>query len=298
MVFDTLFDLRNPIREQIVVRNGKADKQNLMFSAHEKRVYFGGTAGNIAYGTSLLRGDAYVVSAVGRDFADYAKHLRKPGLVLRIFTDRDSYTATFYGMSDPLREQIGIFQGNAYHKHADNLSLHSLLRKSDWRDIAVGIFAAGTARSIVKQLAEFRRSARNDALAIFDPGQMLMIDFDTSAIEKALKLSHILILNDTELSHLRNHFGFRLERIFALGIKYVIETRGADGSTLHESNKRTDVKSIRVKKVVDPTGAGDAYRAGLINGLLDGKSIVESMKIGSKLGALCVQHQGGQTYKI
>ena len=239
-----------------------------------------------------------MVSVVGRDFADYAKHLRRPGLVPRLLVDKESYTATFYGMSDPLREQIGIFQGNAYHKHADNLSLHRLLKKSDWRDIAVGIFAAGTARSIVKQLGEFRRDAPKDALAIFDPGQMLMIDFDESSIARALKFSHILILNDTELSHLRNHFGFTLERIFALGVKYVIETRGADGSSLHEPDKRTDVKTLKVKKVVDPTGAGDAYRAGLIHGLLSGKNMKEAMRLGSRLGSLCVAHLGGQTYKI
>ncbi|MES2060112.1 MAG: PfkB family carbohydrate kinase [Patescibacteria group bacterium] len=298
LVFDTLFDLANPIRDQIIVKDGKADKQNLMFGAMEKRVYFGGTAGNIAYGISLLGSSAIVASVVGKDFGDYRGQLKKKGLESRIFLDNSGYTATFYGMSDPNREQIGIFQGNAYHKHVDRLPLSKLLRDSDWKNIGIGIFAAGTAKSISKNIKEFKKRAPKDAIAIFDPGQMLMIDFTESTIAESLKYADMIIVNDAELFHLKNHFGFTLEKIFSLGPKYVIETRGADGSVLHEAHKKTEVKSLKVKKVVDPTGAGDAYRAGLISGMLAGKSIEESMKIGAKLGAACVKHSGGQTYAI
>lgn len=297
LVFDTLFDLRNSIRDQIVVKDGKADKQNLMFGAKEKKIYFGGTAGNVAYGMGLLGGKAVVASIVGKDFGDYAKHLRKRGLEARIYTDKDSYTATFYGMSDPSREQIGIFQGNAYHKHVDTLPLSKLLKKSDWKDISIGIFSPGTAVSITRGLSEFRKKCPA-SLAIFDPGQMLMIDFSEKLLQNAFKNSDMLILNDTELSHLKNHFGFTLEKIFSLGTKYVLETRGAEGSALHEANKKTEVKAFKIKKVLDPTGAGDAYRAGLIHGLLGGKTMAEAMKLGAKLGSLCVQTNGAQTYKI
>jgi adenosine kinase len=298
LVFDTLFDLSNPIRDQIVVKDGVADKQNLMFGAQEKRVYFGGTAGNIAYGTSLLKGKALIVSVVGQDFSSYAKHMKKPGLEPRLLLDKDGYTATFYGMSDPNREQIGIFQGNAYHKHINTLSLDKVLKKSDWKNIGVGIFAAGTSKSIPKELKEFKKLAPKNALTIFDPGQMLMIDFTKETIAESLKHSDILILNDTELQHLENHFGFTREIIFLAGVRYILETKGAEGSVLHEQDKKTEVKAVKVKKVVDPTGAGDAYRAGFVHGLLSGKSFEDAMKIGSKLGALCVQTSGGQAYKI
>ena len=97
---------------------------------------------------------------------------------------------------------------------------------------------------------------------------------------------------------MHNYFGFTLEKIFRGRTKYVMETRGADGSVLHEQNKKTSVRAINVKKVVDPTGAGDAYRAGLISGMLASKSMEESMRLGSRLGALCVQSEGGQTYTI
>ncbi len=297
LVFDTLFDLVNPIRDQIVIKDGKPGKQNLMFGANEKKVYFGGTAGNIAYGIASLKGKALVASVVGKDFGDYAKQLKKKGLESRILVEKDGYTATYYGMSDPNKEQVGIFQGNAYYKHVE-MPISKLLKSSDWKDIGVAIFSPGTAKSITNHLKEFRKKAPKNALAIFDPGQMLMVDFTENFLDVALSHADMLILNDTELSHLKKHFGFTLEKIFALGTKYVIETRGAEGSTLHEINKRTDIKALKVKKVVDPTGAGDAYRAGLMHGIISGKTLVESMRIGSRLGALCVQFPGGQTYKL
>ncbi len=298
LVFDTIFDLANPIRDQIIIKDGKPGKQNLMFNAHEKRIYFGGMVGNIAYGLSLLNCKALLVSALGQDCADYLKHLRRKGLEHKFIIDRDSFNATFYGLSDPNREQIGIFQGNAYYKNLDRLSLSKMLKKSDWKDIGIAIFSPGTAQSITRDITEFRKHSDTNAITIFDPGQMLMVDFTKELLKGALSHSNILILNDIELSHIKNHFGFSLEKIFLHGVKYVIETRGEDGSTLHEVNKRTDVKALKIKKVVDPTGAGDAYRAGLISGLLSAKTLVESMQIGARLGALCVQHSGAQTYKL
>jgi len=298
LVFDTLFELTTPIREQIVIKDGKAGKQNLMFNARDKEVYFGGTAGNIAYGSRLLGDSTIVASIVGRDFEEYAKHLKHGGAQVRLYRDEKSYTATYYSMTDPSSEQIGIFQGSAYHKHVEHVPLTRLLLASDWKSIGVGIFAAGTAKSIVKQLKEFRKFAPEEALAIFDPGQMLMIDFTRELVCEALRNADILVLNDTEFLHLKKKFNITLEKIFEKGTKYIIETRGAAGSVLYIEEAEFAVKAFKVKKVVDPTGAGDAFRAGLIHGLLSGLSIPDAMRIGGKLGAACVQTNGGQTYKV
>ena len=128
--------------------------------------------------------------------------------------------------------------------------------------------------------------------------KMLMINFTKELITEALRFSDMLIVNEVEMLHLKKKFGFDLEAIFLAGIKYVIETKGANGSVLYTDGYEIGVKAVKVKKVVDPTGAGDAYRAGLIHALLHGKSIPDGMRIGSQLGALCVQTSGGQTYKI
>lgn len=299
LVFDTIFDLENSIGEQIVLEKGKISKQNLMFTAKEKQVYFGGTAGNICYGLQNLDSQSIAVSVVGRDFGEYQKHLKHLGVIDRVFKDEKAYTATFYAMSDTKREQIGIFQGGAYLKHVDDLSFSRLLKSSDWSKIKVGIFSAGTAKSIVSGLREFKKNKKNNALSIFDPGQIFVWQFTKELLLEALKNSDVFIANDTEFAHLKNKFGIKIDDLFSFGLKFAIETKGGDGSVLYQPNtKPLLVKALKVKKVIDPTGAGDAYRAGLISGILEGKSLIESMKIGSKLGALCVQTLGGQTYKI
>lgn len=297
VVFDTIFSLDSSIAEQIVLSDGKVSKQNFMFSAKEKQVYFGGTAGNICYGLSRLNKQPIIVSVVGRDFGDYEKHLKHLKVVDRIFKDAKGYTSTFYAMSDPREEQIGIFQGGAYYKNVEDMSLTRLLKSSDWKNISIGVFSAGTAKSINNQLKEFKKHKNRDALAIFDPGQVLVYQFTKKLIIECLKNSDVFIANDVEFSHLKNKFGIDTKTIFEFGIKYAIETKGKDGSVLYKKNTSPVlVKALKVKKVLDPTGAGDAYRAGLISELLDGKDILESMKLASKFGALCVQTVGGQTY--
>jgi adenosine kinase len=290
--------LNGTIRDAVSVKDGKAGKQNLMFTAHEKEEYFGGTAGNIAYGLGLLKVKPVVASVVGKDFGEYYSHLKHLGAELRILKDEKGYTATFYGMTDSIHEQIGIFQPNSYGKHIEGIPLSRLLKSGDWKDIRIAIFSAGTAKSIARHIKEFRNKASKDAFVIFDPGQTLLATFTEKLLSDAIKNSDMIIVNDTEYNYLHNHFRFTLEKIWKGRTKYVIETKGADGSVLHESNKKTFVKSIKVKKVADPTGAGDAYRAGLISGMLSGKSLENSMQIGAKLGAACVKAEGGQTYTI
>lgn len=301
LVFDTIFELGSAIKDQVRVENGTAVKQNLMFTAKEKEVYFGGTAGNICYGLGLLNQNSFVLSSVGKDFASYNTWLENNKAEFRGKIDENSYTATFFGMTDTDKDQLGIFQGGAYSKHVNSLSLAKSFSDKELKRVICAIFSPGTARSIAKQISEFRK-INSDAFVILDPGQMLAIDFTKELLEKSLKSADILVLNDTEFEYLKKNFGFDIERIFALGVSYIIVTLGAEGSILYEkedeSIRETKVKSPKVKKVLDPTGAGDAYRAGIIYGIVNDLDIKESMTLASKLGAECVKHRGGQTYKI
>ena len=140
VVLDTLFDLNGNIHDQILIKNDKIGKQNLMFNAKEKQVYYGGTAGNIAYGLGLLGEKALLASIAGRDFSDYAKHIKHNGIENRIYIDENGYTATFYGMTDANKEQIGVFQGNSYYTHANSIPLARLLKQDDWAKIKIAIF--------------------------------------------------------------------------------------------------------------------------------------------------------------
>jgi adenosine kinase len=301
IVFDTIFELTSAIGDQIVIEQNTAGKQNLMFTAGEKEVYFGGTAGNIAYGLGLLKESSFVLSVTGKDSLDYKAFIKKNGGVFKGIEDKDGYTANFIGITDTKKEQIGIFQGGTYSKNVNKLKVSKYLSQKELKSIECAIFSVGTAKSISSQIQEFRK-INNDAFTIFDPGQMLMIDFTPEYIVKSLKNSDIAIFNETEFAHVKRHFGLELEDIFKLGVTYVIETKGADGSVLYELEndaiRETSVPTPKIKKVLDPTGAGDAYRAGIMYGIVNDLDIKESMKLASKMGAECVKHRGGQTYKI
>lgn len=297
VVLDTIFDLTSSIRDQITFKDGKPDRQNLMFNALDKQVYFGGTAGNIAYGLGMLGDKPLVVSVAGQDFGVYAEHLKHSGAQSRIYIDEQGYTSMFYSMIDSGQEQIGVFQGNSYHANINTMPLSRFLKQKDWNDIRVAIFSSGTAKSIVAHAREFRKNARKDALIIFDPGQMLAVDFDTTSIEQTVRVADILIVNKHEAEFLETKFGFSKSKLWELGLKYFIVTHRETGSMLHTPKGQIKVKAYRAKKFVDPTGAGDAYRAGLIHGLLEGKTIAQAMDVGARLGAKCVAYKGAQTYR-
>ncbi len=298
LVYDTIFDLRGKMQEQIVIENGKLGKQNLMFTGKEKKVYFGGTAGNIAYGLSKLGLSPYVFSVVGRDFDFYEEHLKNIGVDLKLKRDPVGFTSTFYAMTDDNREQIGIYQGGCADKHLNSLLLKNCLSEQEIKNIKIAIFSPGTAKSITKQMVEFRKINKT-ATVIFDPGQMVAIDFTPELLKIAFRNCDIGIFNDIECNTLHNKHGFDLKKIFSLGVKYVVETKGEIGSSVYELEngeiKEVFVKSKKVK-AVDPTGAGDAFRAGFIDSMLKGKSLKDSLISGNAMGAKCVKSFGGQTY--
>ncbi len=295
---DRIFDLSSNITDQINIKSGKLGTQNLMFTALAKQEYFGGTGGNIAYGLSLLGERSILASIAGKEFLDYETHLKNKKIELRIHKDKKMLGAGFLSMSDSKKQQVGIWLPNAYGKHVENISLSKLLRPSDWKDISIAIFAPGTAKSITNNLKEFRNKDQKNTFVILDPGQILLATFTRQLLTEAFKKSDLLILNEVEAKQVRDYFKFTHKEIFDLGISYIIETLGEKGSILHELNRKTKISAVKVKKVIDATGAGDAYRAGLIHGILTRKTIEESMGVGSKMGAICVGFAGPQTYKI
>ncbi len=296
--YDNIFSLTTPIAKQIVLRAGVVGRQNMMFSGNQKEVYFGGTGGNIAYGLSILGASPILVSGAGKDFGEYAKRLKSLGVKNSVFIDRDGYTAMFYGMTDPNKEQIGIFQPNSYHSIIKNKSLSTLLGKKNIKDFSIAIFSPGNANSILKNIVEFRKLGRKDAFVILDPGQMVKIDFTKKILMDAVSLSDMLILNEQEAHFIKHEFSITHENLFEKGLKYFLVTYGNKGSVLYSKNEKIEISANLAKKVVDPTGAGDAYRAGLIYEIARGGTIKDAMKKGSILGARCVASPGCQTYKV
>ncbi|MEK7169728.1 MAG: PfkB family carbohydrate kinase, partial [Patescibacteria group bacterium] len=231
-----------------------------------------------------------------------------------VVVEQKGWTATFYGMSDQLGQQIGVYQPNAYEKvHIHPLS--ETLTKKDFDSIGVAIFSAGTGMSILRHMKEVREKCGKDTLIIFDPGQVISIFYDKALLEKTLALADIFIGNEAEIKQLQSILGYTHDKLLAKGLSAVIETLGEKGSVIYAtaSNstlantdgrqcllnvKKTLIKSVRAEKVVEATGAGDAYRAGMVAKLLEGKTLKESCEFGAKIASLSVAYRGGQTYRI
>ena len=214
-------------------------------------------------------------------------------------------------MSDELGQQIGVYQPNAYEK-IDTLPLSQTITQRDFDSIGVAIFSAGTGKSIYRHMKETREKCGKGITIIFDPGQVISIFYDKALLEKTLALADIFIGNEVECKQLQTILGYSHDKLLSKGLSAVIETRGEKGSVLYESGSRTSsydrnyltglrklqIPAIMPRKMVETTGAGDAYRAGMIAKLLEGKTLKESCEFGAKVAARSVAFRGAQTYRV
>jgi adenosine kinase len=311
VAFDLIFGIHGKIQDEILVeKNGTLGRQNLMFTAKRREHFFGGTGGNIAYGLGLLKAKPLLFSLAGQDFegSGYGPHLKKAGVDSRVAVDKRNWTAVFYGMSDEEGQQIGVYQPNAYKK-IDLIPLSRTLSPKDFSDIGIAVFSAGTGKSIYRHIRELRERRGRAVTVIFDPGQVISIFYDKALLEKTIALADIFIGNEVECKQLQTILGYSHAKLLSGGLRAVIETLGEKGSVIYERDlantydrryllKRTKIAPVRAKRVVEATGAGDAYRAGMIAKLLAGESLKNACLFGSKIAALSVVFRGAQTYRI
>lgn len=304
IVFDIIFAIHGDIKDRIPLKSGKIETINLMFTARNKEVYYGGTAGNIAYGLGLLGEKPLMFSVVGKDFrGEYSKHLENLGVELKVFyPKKGGFTSNFYGISDEKYQQMGIFQPNVYYDYIDEIRLNEVLSEKEFNSVKVAIFSPGTAISTRNHMLEVNKRTEGKATVIFDPGQEVPTSYDDVLLKECLGLADIVIGNEVEIAQIKSIFGFSVNDIFGQGVNYILETMGEKGVRIYlKEDSRVVSKVIsakKVKRVVETTGAGDAFRAGLVYGLVNSKSIEESCKIGTMVGAKSVEEYGGQGYTI
>ena len=300
VAFDMIFGIHGKIQDEILVeKDGTLGRQNLMFTAKTREHFWGGTGGNIAYGLGLLNTNPLLFSLAGKDFdgSGFGPHLKAVSVDSRVVIDKKSWTAIFYGMSDELGQQIGVYQPNAY-EGIDAIPLSKTLSKRDLASVGVAIFSAGTGKSIYRHMKELRGRLGKNVIIIFDPGQVISIFYDKKLLEATLKLADIFIGNEVECKQMQTILGYGHEKLLDRGLRAIIETKGETGSVIYEKGKTTSIPARKVSKVVEATGAGDAYRAGLIYGLLEGADLAAACRIGSYLGAKNVETRGGQAYMV
>ncbi len=299
VAYDVVFEVYNIFRDEVVLEQNQLKGMSMMLTAKNKQIFFGGTGGNIAYGLGLLAAEPLLFSVVGGDFAaDYQVHLENYGVELKLVDKPDEFTATFYAVSDQRKEQIGIFQPNTHGDYMDAIRLEDRLRKTDFAEIKVAIFAPGTGISMRNHMQQLRTAAGSAPVIIFDPSQVLSIFFTPELLKECLSMSNIFIGNETEIAQLQQLLEMPLSAIFDIGLGHIIETMGQEGSMIYTKKAKQHVKPHTANQFVEQTGAGDAYRAGFIKGLLDNKSIEECCDLGSFMGARNVETAGGQKYRL
>ena len=267
----------------------------IVFDTIKNKEHYGGTAANIAYGLGILGAKPILFSAVGHDFLDsYRKHLENNKVVLKVHIDKRNKTARYYDFLGSLKKQ-NVWHPNA-HKNITNISMQEFFSKKDLENISFAIFSSNTPQSTFKHMKEFKKYSKN-AIIIFDPGTMKKY-YTKKYFRKCLNLCNLVILNEFEYIYASKVLGVDMKKFLFNTKKIVIETKGDKGSEVLQNKKKIKIPIVRSKNIVDTTGAGDAYRAGLVFGLWNGKTLEEACKIGARMSSKNVEFLGCQKYKF
>lgn len=249
---------------------------------------FGGTGGNIAYNLALLGENSVLLSQVGKDFSSYDTWLQKHGISVEgIRTIDHEFTAGAYITTDKSDNQITGFNPGAM-KFPSQYDMTKLDASE-----ALGIISPGNLGDMMDHPKYYRD---NNIPFIFDPGQQIPA-FSGEQLAEAFDGAEILITNDYELEMILKSTGMTKDDVVDR-VAYLITTLGEKGSVINCKGEETAVAPAPVTNVVDPTGAGDAYRSGLLKGLAMGKTVVEAAKLGSVCAAYAVEHKGTQEHSF
>ncbi len=285
MAYDTIMVFGDRFANHILP--DKIHMLNVSFLVPQLRREFGGCAGNIAYNLKLLGDVGHPMATVGSDFAPYREWLEKCGVPtdhLRVI--ESELTAQAFITTDVDDNQITAFHpGAMQHSH--------LNRVGAAKNVTLGIVAPDGREGMLEHAAQF---AAAGIAFIFDPGQGLPM-FAGEELKRFIEQARWVTLNDYEWQLVQQRTGWGVaeltERVEAL-----IVTRGAAGSCIYTRTAELAIPAAPVSKVVDPTGCGDAYRAGLIHGLLHGLDWRTSGQIASLMGAVKIESRGTQNHRF
>jgi len=258
---------------------------NVCFLTPEMRREYGGTAGNIAYNLKLLGEDALVMATVGEDIQPYLQRFEALGIGTRpLRRIPGQFTAQAFITTDLDDNQITAFHPGAMnHSHQNHVT----------RELGAGLaIIAPDGKDGMLQHA--RECASAGVSFMFDPGQGLPM-FSGDELGEFVRLADYVAVNDYEGKMLEEKTGRKLEAL-AREVKALVCTLGAKGSVILARGQRHEVPSAPADAVVDPTGCGDAYRAGLLYGIAHGWDWPSTGKLGAVMGALKIAHRGAQNH--
>lgn len=285
MAYDTIMVFADRFRAHILP--DRLHILNVSFLVPKMRREFGGCSGNIAFNMRLLGAEALPMATVGHDFAPYAKWLDQNGISTRhVKVLSDEFTAQAFITTDLDDNQITAF-------HPGAMQLAHQNRVSDAEGIGIGIVAPDGREAMLEHASDF---ATEGIPFIFDPGQGLPM-FGGEELKHFIDQARWVVVNDYEWSLLAERTGYSTTDI-AKRVEALIITKGGHGSEVHTKSGQIDIPPARARQIVDPTGCGDAYRAGLIFGLVRGYEWALIGRIASLMGAIKIESRGPQNHRF
>ncbi len=285
LAYDTIMVFPDQFKNHILP--DKVHILNVSFLVPRMRREFGGCAGNIAYNLKLLGGDPVPMAAVGQDFGPYRAHLENCGIRLdhvRVFEEQ--FTPQCFITTDLDNNQITAFHPGAMsNSHANHVH--------DVKDVSFGIVAPDSYDGMLQNSREF---AELGIPFIFDPGQAMPL-FNGEELRAFIEQADYVVVNDYESNLLQARTGWDEKQIVARTKAY-ITTLGPRGAVIHTAEQSHVIPPAYERRVTDPTGCGDAFRAGLIFGIEKGYDWVTIGRMGNLMGALKVEHPGTQNQRF
>ena len=260
---------------------------NVAFLVPKLRREFGGCATNIAYNLKLLGEDPLPMATVGQDFGPYAEWMKQCGVRqdhVRVLDD--VFTAQAFITTDLDDNQI-----TAFHPGAMNQS--DINKVSDAKGVKIGMVSPDGRAGMIEHAEQF---AAAGIPFIFDPGQGMPM-FDGNDLRKFVKECTWVTVNDYEWQLLKDRTGWDVDDV-TKQTEALIVTRGGSGSHIYTKNGEYEIPTAKPAAVNDPTGCGDAYRAGLLYGLLNDLDWETTGRIASLLGAIKIEQHGTQNHKF
>ena len=284
IAYDTIMVFRDQFKNHILPE--QIHILNVAFLVPDMRREFGGCAGNIAYSLKLLGEDPLIMATVGHDFDLYERRLDQLGLSRRhVKRVADQFTAQAFITTDIDDNQITAFHPGAMSNSHEN-------RIAETSGVRLAIVSPDGRQGMVEHAGDL---ARARIPYILDPGQGLPM-FSGEDLLAMLAGARALTVNDYEARMVEQKTGLSVAEL-ARRVEAVVVTRGAEGSEIHTGGQQIRVPAVKPDGLVDPTGCGDAFRAGLLHGLAQGWDWTRSARLASLMGSIKIAFRGGQNHK-
>ncbi|MBF0218716.1 MAG: carbohydrate kinase family protein [Gammaproteobacteria bacterium] len=283
--YDTIMVFQDQFKNHILPES--VHMLNVSFLVPEMRRETGGCAGNIAYNLKLLGGEPLPMATVGEDFTPYRDWMRQCAIDDRYVVEiPNSYTAQAFITTDIDDNQITAF-------HPGAMSFSQQNQVTDATGVKLGIVAPDGRDGMLQHAAQF---AAAKIPFIFDPGQGLPM-FNGEELLHFIHLASWVAVNDYEAQLLQERTGYDLPTL-AQQVEALIVTRGGSGSSIYLQQERIDIPVVAATAINDPTGCGDAYRAGLLYGIERGLEWQTTGRIAALLGAIKIASHGTQNHSF